>query len=185
MTAGGIISLLVVISGGIFVFYKRKMLMEVFSLNMQSAVTAFQSQLETVATTIIRQMEERITHLEILLSEAEERSRQLEEKLQEAERILEDMDRKKSTLLAGKPVKQEVIKSEAETELPQQIILHSPFVATEKYKASNEQENSYENNDRRKLILTMAEQGYNVTEIARATGVGKGEIMLLLQLHRK
>ena len=39
--------------------------------------------------------------------------------------------------------------------------------------------------DRRKLILTMADQGYSVTDIAKATGTGKGEIMLLLQLNKK
>jgi DNA-directed RNA polymerase specialized sigma24 family protein len=39
--------------------------------------------------------------------------------------------------------------------------------------------------DRRKQVLAMAEQGYSVTEIAKATGSGKGEIMLLLQLNKK
>ena len=184
MTAGGFISLLVVISGALFIFYKRKMLMEVFSLNMQSATTAFQSQLETAAATIVKQMEERMTHLEFLLAEAEEKSRQLEGKLQAAERMLAEIDSKNQTVPAEVQLKQEMIKPEVEAVSP--IILQAPFVAAEKYRSQNhDQDNAYENNDRRKLILTMAEQGYNVTEIARATGVGKGEIMLLLQLHRK
>ena len=41
------------------------------------------------------------------------------------------------------------------------------------------------NNDKRRIIITMADQGYNVTEIAKTTGMGKGEIMLFLQLNRK
>ncbi|MPN35775.1 hypothetical protein SDC9_183277 [bioreactor metagenome] len=39
--------------------------------------------------------------------------------------------------------------------------------------------------DKKRLISAMAEQGYNVTEIAKATGMGKGAIMLVLQLHKK
>lgn len=39
--------------------------------------------------------------------------------------------------------------------------------------------------DKRRLVLAMAEQGYNITEIAKVTGKGKGEIMLLLQLNKR
>jgi hypothetical protein len=30
----------------------------------------------------------------------------------------------------------------------------------------------------------MSAQGYNVTDIAKATGLGKGEVLLLLQLNK-
>ncbi len=39
--------------------------------------------------------------------------------------------------------------------------------------------------DKKQLIMAMADQGYSVTEIAKATGLGKGEIMLLLQLNKR
>lgn len=38
--------------------------------------------------------------------------------------------------------------------------------------------------EQRPVILTMAEQGYTLTEIAKATGLGKGEITLFLELHK-
>lgn len=41
------------------------------------------------------------------------------------------------------------------------------------------------NIEKHRLIIAMAEQGYSVTEMAKLTGVGKGEIMLLLQLNKK
>lgn len=41
------------------------------------------------------------------------------------------------------------------------------------------------NIEKHRLIIAMAEQGYGVTEMAKLTGVGKGEIMLLLQLNKK
>jgi len=41
------------------------------------------------------------------------------------------------------------------------------------------------NIEKHRLIIAMAEQGYSVTEMAKLAGVGKGEIMLLLQLNKK
>jgi hypothetical protein len=40
------------------------------------------------------------------------------------------------------------------------------------------------NTEKYRHIITMSEQGYTVTEIAKVTGMGKGEIMLLLQLNK-
>ena len=183
MTAGGVISLLIILFGGFFIFYKRKMLMDVFSLNMQSSTAAFQAQLEEAAAKIVRQMEERMNHLEFLLAESEEKSRKLEEKLQAAEKFLKLSEGKDVFAAADNSGVVHIQETEAASRL---VLAENQFVAAEKYKnQSLTHEEGFENNDRRKLILTMAEQGYNVTEIARATGVGKGEIMLLLQLHRK
>ncbi|MGL5514946.1 MAG: hypothetical protein ACRDBM_17165, partial [Sporomusa sp.] len=41
------------------------------------------------------------------------------------------------------------------------------------------------NIEKHRLIIAMAEQGCGVTEMAKLTGVGKGEIILLLQLNKK
>lgn len=40
-------------------------------------------------------------------------------------------------------------------------------------------------NDKRNSIIAMADDGYDITEIAQATGISKGEIMLLLQLNKR
>jgi DNA-directed RNA polymerase specialized sigma24 family protein len=39
--------------------------------------------------------------------------------------------------------------------------------------------------DKRAVILDLAEQGFSVTDIAQKMGVGKGEVMLLLKLRKK
>lgn len=65
-----------------------------------------------------------------------------------------------------------------------------------KSKHSNSNNNNTENlaanknlladdNSKHSLILAMAEQGYSPLEIAKATGAGKGEILLVLQLNKK
>lgn len=190
MTAGGILSIIIILFGVFFVVYKRKMLIEVFSLNMQTATVEFQEQLEAVGADVVGQLEEKMSHLEFLLAEAEDRNLQLEEKLAAAERVLHNVDQRMATLSAV---------SSAAT--PQPTALQpklSEWQASETFSVAASAERDAESvnevaasqetpemGDRRKLILTMAEQGYNVTEIAKATGVGKGEIMLLLQLHRK
>lgn len=42
-------------------------------------------------------------------------------------------------------------------------------------------------NDRRDLtkIMEMAKEGYDLTQIAKASGMGKGEVKLILDLHNK
>lgn len=39
--------------------------------------------------------------------------------------------------------------------------------------------------DKRAMILEMAEQGFSVTDIAQKMSIGKGEVMLLLKLRKK
>jgi hypothetical protein len=180
MTAGGIISILIILFGGFFIVYKRKMLMEVFSLNMHTATMEFQTQLEAAGAVVIRQLEEKMNHLEFLLTEAENRSRELEDKLTTAERLLKEYENKAVAHPSPVPFKAQPV-TEDWYAAQESVVAQSGEVETEKRVLPEVQDIG----DRRKLILTMAEQGYSVTEIAKATGAGKGEIMLLLQLHRK
>lgn len=149
------------------------MLIKMFSLNASIPANQFQQQLEQTTNLIIKRLEDQISHLEYLLQEADEKIAVLDERLQQTNLLVKQVESNEtlaSELIPGKTAMIDIIDTKG---LPDEPI---------------DQENStYEvvNTDRRRLILTMADQGYNVTEIAKATGVGKGEVMLLLQLNKK
>ena len=157
-----------------FVFYKKDMLIKMFSLNAALPANQFQQQLEDTANQVIKRLEDQISHLEFLLQEADEKIAVLDERLQNAEVFLQ---------AKNEPVpKLQSAAVETDKLLETGTVLVEPKQQLDTIKKSHEKELV---NDKHRLILAMAEQGYNVTEIAKATGVGKGEVMLLLQLHKK
>lgn len=258
-----------------FMFYKRDMLIKMFSIDVTSSANQFQEQLEETADLVIKRLEDQISHFEALLEEAnskntnldnkilmmtaltekaeeqeklrieksqqlEEKNKELEEKSSYLENLLEIINEKSSKLeniiqLADGVIEKEKIKEQEEMRVKteeknkrmEEHILHLEELlekTTEQIRpmltATNvivpeivieepEIINSYEDmddqlsdanilpsgikeeykgtihGDKRSSIVEMADLGYDINEIAKTTGISKGEIILLLQLNKK
>lgn len=171
LLTGTIVFITILLFFVFFIFYKRDMLIKIFSLDMTTPTNELKQQLEDTADTIIKRLENQISQLEYLLEEAEQKSSALESKLYLAEQLISKAETashlKSETTNSG-------IDSSIDLDRTKDIQINEPLIISK--------ENP---NDRRQLILAMDSQGYNATEIAKATGIGKGEIMLLLQLNKR
>jgi len=147
-----------------YIVYKRNMLKQMLFTEVTSPADQFQEQLENTADIIIEKLEEKITRLQYLLEEANEKIISLDNKIQVANRVLN---------------------IEENRNIAQSIILDttSNMVKTENEITTINKD--MDRNDKRSSVINMADLGYNSTEIAKATGISKGEIMLLLQLNKK
>lgn len=148
--------------------------MRIFTMDATLPANELQQQLERTADTVVRRLEDKIAHLEYLLDEADARIELLE-----------------------KHIEASLVKAKA---LPDKIVPPAPVQVMNAYKMpdlAEKQETAPVSapkeevdpkaalpNDRKRVVLSMAEQGYNVTEIAKVLGMGKGEVMLLLQLNK-
>ena len=253
-----------------FMFYKRDMLIKMFSIDVTSSANQFQEQLEETADIVIKRLEEQIIHLEDLLEAANitsinldnrilivnqlaekeevrgqvkaEKNKQLEEQILHLENILENANEKITTLdnilqIANEVIEKAQVQEQKEAQakaeekeqknkrLEEQIIHledllekanekmrpiletthlvvpeitveeneivsfneiiditkdtdEIPSVVREEYKGTI-------HGDKRSSIVEMADLGYDINEIAKTTGISKGEIILLLQLNKK
>jgi len=179
-----IIFVVVILFFVFFIIHKRDMLIKMFSLNASMPAGEFQAQLDKTADAAVK----RLAHLELLLEEADAKIGQLDEKLkavdaaavarasQPAEPISRD------SLNASRHMPASSIDFRLPAELPEPAIAVSePELTMNPHPETMEGPNL----DKRRLILNMAEEGYSVIEIAKTTGMGKGEIMLILQLNKK
>lgn len=152
-----------------FIYYKRDMFAKMFTIHANEPANELQEQLNQTADIIIKRLETELSHLEYLLEEAEIKSALLEKQLFAAEHILKTM-----MITETKPEATEVS--------AQSLNSLSTATATEEYQPVPRDSTSLE---KKSLVTAMADQGYTITEIAKSTGMGKGEIMLLLHLHKK
>lgn len=152
----------------LLVFYKRELLIKMFSVNITSPTSQFQAQLEQTGDLVIKRLEEKIIELEYLLEEANKKMISLDYKIQAADKILDKVHNEKKDMSADltKGNQTENRKKEI-TDLNIDLYRDLP------------------REDKGKLIIEMSDLGYDITEIAQATGMSKGEIMLLLQLNKK
>lgn len=172
MHNGLIIIIVILIFFIFFIFYKRDMLIKMFSLNVDTNASQFQEQLQQTADAVIKRLENQIAHLELLLEEADEKIAHLDAQLKQLEL--------NKAIAASPPFFERLTATEFERE----AIIQEPQHLSKAAPASPLAGDNL-TNDKRKLIIAMADQGYSVTEIAKATGFGKGEIMLLLQLNKR
>lgn len=179
MFSGIVLFLALILFFVFFIVYKRDMLVKLFSLNAAAPAGEFQQELERTADAALRRLEMQIAHLEMLLDEADAKINLLDEKLQALDQAAVDSP----SPVVPPPAKVVDVYLPPEPPTPPAIVASAAAVPM----SAPEETQSREplSTDRRKLILTMADQGYSVTEIAKATNTGKGEIMLLLQLNKK
>jgi hypothetical protein len=168
-------------------------------LNLESHITHLEDLLEQADERIeildskllkvdqeqILNLESHITHLEDLLEQADERIEILDGKLPKIEK--KQLDRQEIESSVSMPTKQSA---------------HLPYGITQYNRQNNSWLDTTENsnqitnlpdqegvgssmNQQRSVIMAMFKQGYKDKEIAKATGLGQGEIALFLQLHNK
>jgi hypothetical protein len=190
MLTGIVLFVVLILFFVFFVVYKRDMLVKLFSLNAAAPAGEFQQELERTADAAVRRLENQIAHLELLLDEADAKIEMLDQKLQAVAHapVIQQMPAGPEHIPPAPPPVARVLDVYLPPEAPQPLM--PPVVNTPPPPAPLppvEETSGREpmSSDRRKLILTMADQGYSVTEIAKATNTGKGEIMLLLQLNKK
>ncbi|HWR43137.1 DUF6115 domain-containing protein [Sporomusa sp.] len=187
MLTGVIVSILAVLLLAFFLLYKKEMIIKMFALNISAPANEFTQQLEQTADLVVKRLEDEAAQLEVLLDEAEAKIGMLSRQVEHATKVIEQLielenkqvamtERNQVNLPAIEINDRPIALSQFETVQP----LDKAGI-TDKKSVTNESLNI----EKHRLIIAMAEQGYNVTEIAKATGMGKGEIMLLLQLHKK
>lgn len=167
-----------------FIFYKRDMLLKMFSRDVTSSTRQFQEQLEQTADIVIKRLEEQITHLEYLLEEANEKVISLDNKIQVVNKILNKENTISESLHTSELTLPNLTIEEHKT-ISSTSINNIAISTNEIVQLSTENYKDMARNDKRSSILAMADLGYDINEIAKATGISKGEIMLLLQLNKK
>ena len=190
MLTNVIVVLLVIVLLVFIVIYKKEMIIKMFILSMSAPANEFTQQLEQTADSIIRRIEEETTQLELLLEEAETKIGMLSHQVEHANKIIAQLvelqekpnvvDQPKIEIVAAESSNASVLNAADDDVTCEEI---QP--ATEVTDADENQHTELINIEKYRHIIAMADQGYTVTEIAKATGMGKGEIMLLLQLNKK
>lgn len=187
MLTGVIIFLLSLLLLVFFLLYKKQMLAKMFTLNLSAPADEFVRQLEQTADLAVKRLEDEAMQLELLLDEAEAKIARLTEQVEAANKVLQQLS--ESDCKQGPATEQEQPIAPAAgmnsiSLAPEQPAIAGDFAKTAVIDSRPIHPEPVKH-ERHRIIMAMADQGYNVTEIAKATGIGKGEIMLLLQLHKK
>jgi len=180
MAANVALSVVIVAFFVFVIIYKRRTLEKLFSLDSSRTIEGFRQELERTGDELIARLEERIQHLEYVIAEADVRIEELEKRLGErAEEGLtpSDQQAEKTGITDWQPLSFE---ARATSPVKAEEIPPRQEIAEEQAKNAKGMKE-----ERRAIIIAMAQQGHSITEIAKATGAGRGEIMLLLQLHRQ
>lgn len=168
------------------------MIVKMFMLKLSAPANEFTQQLEQTADSIIRRLEEEAAQLELLIEEAETKIGLLSQQVEHANKIIEQL----SALEEKRSVAEQqdlglVVAEVGNASVPPVVddVLLEPVqpIAELSIEADENKHTVKEviNVEKYRHIIAMADQNYTVTEIAKATGMGKGEIMLLLQLNKK
>ena len=182
-----LIALLLV--GVFFVIYKRQMLIKMFSINIATMADEFRSEMGSTADLAVKKLEHQMAQLEYLLEEADAKILTLETRLRNADEKLKQLDGTVRSAANASPP----FSSVAVTGYQHSIQSDTPIADVQRSPVSQSsqplrQASSSEWQDiaqsKRQQVVAMHQQGYTVVEIAKSTGMGKGEVMLLLELHK-
>ncbi|TWH48626.1 hypothetical protein Salpa_4794 [Sporomusa sp. KB1] len=192
MQASVSIVLLAIVLFLFLLLYKKDMIVKMFMLKMSAPANEFTEQLEQTADSIIRRLEEEAAQLELLLEEAETKIGLLSQQVEYANKIIEQLsalEEKRNIAKQQDPglgvavIGNASVPAVADDVLPEPVQpIAEPAIEAEENKHTIKE---VINVEKYRHIIAMADQNYTVTEIAKATGMGKGEIMLLLQLNKK
>ena len=157
----GFIIFLFIVCGGIVLFVKRAK-----SANKIDAVADstdyFQMQLEESADQIIARMQNHVDHLEYLISEADEKIFALDQRLKKIDQLNHEVD-VPSKLSDGQ---EQLVADDGESNADNAMI--NMDVST-----------------LNKQVYSLLDQGMNLNEIAKKTGIGKGAVLLISQMYKK
>lgn len=167
---------------------------------LSDPVEHMQEQILLTADSAVDRLDDKIAQMEILLAEIDRRTTVLAQ--QSKQQQLQQLQIEQQQQQLASWIKSQRQQIESEFELRRDVIskIHAPAPAAAPAPAtpplSPEPERRVRTvrpdaadhtppQDKRALILDLAEKGVPVTEIARQMGVGKGEVMLLLKLRKK
>lgn len=191
MLTGVIILLLTVMVLAFLFIYKKEMIIKMFTLNASTSANEFNQQLELTADSIIRRLEAEAAQLELLLEEAEEKIGMLSQQVEHANKIIEqltDLPKEKNELEKSNSQDTNEIIEIDDAENPVSSLRMEVAAVNDEVADKFDEDDLVDrepNLEKHRLIIGMYDQGYSVTDIAKATGMGKGEVMLLLQLNKK
>lgn len=175
MPVGIVVAVLIAVI--VFAVYKRQMVIKMFSINVASMADEFRMQMQDTADTAVGKLEQQMTQLEYLLEEADAKIRILEDLLQQAEH--RPVSIPEASIPGNDNVKRiQPLEPYGSSEKLQMV---STVIAKPVPVANNLRENVQ---DKRQQVVAMHRQGYNVVEIAKAVSIGKGEVMLILELNK-
>ncbi len=173
----------------LFFYFKQDMIKRMFANQLSPQTGELQNQLELTAERVINNLESHITHLEDLLEQADRRIALLDSKLRQANEKTRD-DQAPATA-AGLPAASPEIAgtTTAAAGIPYGLAQYRQYTnnrltGAEDTNVPAERQPVETVSQQRSIVLAMFKQGYTDVEIARATGLGRGEIALLLQLHK-
>ncbi len=157
----GFIIFLFIVCGGIVLFVKRAK-----SANKIDAVADstdyFQMQLEESADQIIARMQNHVDHLEYLISEADEKIFALDQRLKKIDRLNHEVH----VPSKSSDEQERLVSDDGESNTDNAMI--NMDVST-----------------LNKQVYSLLDQGMNLNEIAKKTGIGKGAVLLISQMYRK
>jgi hypothetical protein len=176
MLTSTIVAVLIFLCLLFFIIYKRDVLMRIFTIDASLPANELQEQLERTADSVVQRLEDKIAHLEYLLDEADAKIELLEKYIEAAPK---EAKGGLQNVVQAAPV-QIMTAYQANNNLPKEPESSSMPDVT----AHSRESAMVNHSDKKSVVLAMAEQGYNVTEIAKVLNLGKGEVMLLLQLNK-
>lgn len=157
----GFIIFLFIVCGGIVLFVKRAK-----SANKIDAVADstdyFQMQLEESADQIIARMQNHVDHLEYLISEADEKIFALDQRLKKIDRLNHEVH----VPSKSSDEQERLVSDDGESNTDNAMI--NMDVST-----------------LNKQVYSLLDQGMNLNEIAKKTGIGKGAVLLISQMYKK
>lgn len=160
-----------------FIVLKKDMLIKMFNLNTNQSALEFKKELEKTGDAVVERLEEKITELEYLLAEADNKIEKLNELF---------------IVYQGIPVKEDKIHNDNQQEYKMNTDF-SRQLALAAYKSSQTKSETVQhlNNididnskDKQKQVLLLLQQGQNEVDIAKNLGLGLAEVRLLMQLNK-
>ena len=188
----GILLVVLLLVTVFIVVYKRQMLLKMFSIDIASMADEFRTQMEVTADQAVKKLENQMAQLEYMLEEADAKIIALEDRLRQAEQkcippspasVPYTSDSTLSTLV---PAGDAQLKRQHE---PQALSWGGQTTVPAMYLPQSQPTQIADKlqevaNDKRQQVMLMHHQGYTVVEIAKATSMGKGEVMLVLELNK-
>lgn len=136
--------------------------------NLEESAAQVQLQLEDVADNVIKRIENRINHLELLIEEADEKINLLDEKIK--------LIGLKETIIPKQPLTvDQQTQSLADSSTGLQNLQTKPPLVTKRV---------FHESKTNQLVMKLLDSGHSMEDIAKKTGMGKGAILLIKEMHK-
>lgn len=178
-----------VIMGLIIVFFvmlfltKKNDIARFFFKSFEESSFQLQNQFEEITDQILQRLEYKIEQLEAALQEADDKIKKLEAFTGDERKEVSNNASIQENIQAGKTQINFVSMGQGISQYQK----NNAKNLTKKLEAPIIESSSFlsdKTDNKREMVQTMINQGYSETEIARATGLGLGEVQLVLQLNK-